>query len=117
MMYLRGVECILAVIGTGGPVKRSNSILTMYQSDAISAGIFSQRTNQTPEARVYSHNGPIRRQKRGYILTTDQSDARRRSPGGMTCSSGRLHAKVLSVSRLRVTASCPSPPSSCAAPL
>eukprot|EP00976_Prorocentrum_cordatum_P090858 1188282-Prorocentrum_minimum.AAC.1 len=29
----------------------------------------------TQEARVYSHNGPIRRSKRGYILTTDQSDA------------------------------------------
>eukprot|EP00976_Prorocentrum_cordatum_P099723 1191944-Prorocentrum_minimum.AAC.2 len=43
--------------------------------DAGSAGIFSQRTNQTQEARVYSHSGPIRRmKKRGYILTTDQSD-------------------------------------------
>eukprot|EP00976_Prorocentrum_cordatum_P062787 1176855-Prorocentrum_minimum.AAC.3 len=27
------------------------------------------------EARVYSHDGPIGRRKRGYILTTDQSDA------------------------------------------
>eukprot|EP00976_Prorocentrum_cordatum_P014300 285941-Prorocentrum_minimum.AAC.1 len=27
------------------------------------------------EARVYSHNGPIGRRKRGCILTTDQSDA------------------------------------------
>eukprot|EP00959_Pyramimonas_sp_CCMP1952_P300640 6288582-Pyramimonas_sp.AAC.1 len=27
------------------------------------------------EARVYSHDGPIRRRKHGYILTTDQSDA------------------------------------------
>eukprot|EP00959_Pyramimonas_sp_CCMP1952_P191155 3997124-Pyramimonas_sp.AAC.1 len=25
------------------------------------------------EAWVYSHNGPIRRRKRGYILTTDRS--------------------------------------------
>ena len=28
------------------------------------------------EAQVYSHDGPIRCRKRGYILTTDQSDAR-----------------------------------------
>eukprot|EP00976_Prorocentrum_cordatum_P107433 1194640-Prorocentrum_minimum.AAC.3 len=33
-------------------------------------------TNQTREVRVYStHNGPIRRMKCGYSLTTDQSDA------------------------------------------
>eukprot|EP00976_Prorocentrum_cordatum_P036122 735000-Prorocentrum_minimum.AAC.1 len=25
--------------------------------------------------RVYSHDGPIGRRKRGYVLTTDQSDA------------------------------------------
>eukprot|EP00976_Prorocentrum_cordatum_P069813 1179698-Prorocentrum_minimum.AAC.1 len=37
-------------------------VLTTDQSDAGSA-------------RVYSHDGPIRRSKRGYILTTDQSDA------------------------------------------
>eukprot|EP00976_Prorocentrum_cordatum_P062112 1176582-Prorocentrum_minimum.AAC.1 len=55
-------------------------------SDAGSAGIFSRRTrhgvlrrasrwsNQTQKARVYSHDGPIRRRKRGHILTTDQSD-------------------------------------------
>eukprot|EP00959_Pyramimonas_sp_CCMP1952_P141054 2952391-Pyramimonas_sp.AAC.1 len=30
-------------------------------------------TNQTQEAQVYSHDGPIRRRKRRYILTTDQS--------------------------------------------
>eukprot|EP00976_Prorocentrum_cordatum_P062233 1176641-Prorocentrum_minimum.AAC.1 len=30
---------------------------------------------QTQKARVYSHGGPIRRRKRGYILTGDQSDA------------------------------------------
>eukprot|EP00959_Pyramimonas_sp_CCMP1952_P270283 5650079-Pyramimonas_sp.AAC.1 len=28
------------------------------------------------EARVYSHDGPIRCQKRGYFLTMDQSDVR-----------------------------------------
>eukprot|EP00976_Prorocentrum_cordatum_P103343 1193426-Prorocentrum_minimum.AAC.1 len=27
------------------------------------------------EAWVYAHNGPIRRRKHGYILTTDQADA------------------------------------------
>eukprot|EP00976_Prorocentrum_cordatum_P079643 1183639-Prorocentrum_minimum.AAC.9 len=48
----------------------------------------SQRTNQMQEARVYSHHGPIRCRKRGYILTTDQSDAgsadgRREESGGM----------------------------------
>eukprot|EP00959_Pyramimonas_sp_CCMP1952_P339388 7107919-Pyramimonas_sp.AAC.2 len=42
---LWGVECILAVIGAGGPVKCSNIILTMDQSDAGSTGIFSRRTN------------------------------------------------------------------------
>eukprot|EP00976_Prorocentrum_cordatum_P063896 1177263-Prorocentrum_minimum.AAC.5 len=45
------------------------------QSDAVGAGIFSRRTNQTQSARVYSNDGPIRRSQRGYILTTNQSDA------------------------------------------
>eukprot|EP00976_Prorocentrum_cordatum_P008087 161055-Prorocentrum_minimum.AAC.2 len=35
------------------------------------AGIFSRRTHQTKDARVYSHNGPIGRRMHGYILTTD----------------------------------------------
>eukprot|EP00959_Pyramimonas_sp_CCMP1952_P475272 9504095-Pyramimonas_sp.AAC.1 len=52
-----------AELGQGNP-------LLMY-----SAEIFSQRTNKTQEARVYSPDGPIRRRKRGYILTTDPSDA------------------------------------------
>eukprot|EP00959_Pyramimonas_sp_CCMP1952_P350739 7348366-Pyramimonas_sp.AAC.1 len=30
---------------------------------------------KTQETRVYSHDGPIIRRKRGYILTTDHSDA------------------------------------------
>eukprot|EP00976_Prorocentrum_cordatum_P089517 1187761-Prorocentrum_minimum.AAC.1 len=34
------------------------------QSDAGSASIFARRTNQAQEARVYSHDGPIRRRKR-----------------------------------------------------
>eukprot|EP00976_Prorocentrum_cordatum_P004307 84644-Prorocentrum_minimum.AAC.1 len=47
----------------------------MDQSDAGSVGTFSRRTNQTQEVWAYSHDGPIRRRKRGYILTADQSDA------------------------------------------
>eukprot|EP00976_Prorocentrum_cordatum_P041101 834337-Prorocentrum_minimum.AAC.1 len=46
----------------------------MDQSDAGSMGIFPRWTNQTQEARGYSHDGPIRRRKHGYIPTTDQSD-------------------------------------------
>eukprot|EP00959_Pyramimonas_sp_CCMP1952_P324229 6785997-Pyramimonas_sp.AAC.1 len=49
--------------------------LTMDQSASGSAGIFSQWTNRLQEARVYSHNGPVGFRKRGYILTTDQSDS------------------------------------------
>eukprot|EP00959_Pyramimonas_sp_CCMP1952_P381851 8001665-Pyramimonas_sp.AAC.1 len=49
------------------------------------AGIFSRRTNQTREARAYSHDGPIRRGKRGHILTTETNqtqEARVYSPDG-----------------------------------
>eukprot|EP00976_Prorocentrum_cordatum_P084810 1185809-Prorocentrum_minimum.AAC.2 len=64
---------------------RIRYILTADQSDAGSAGIFSQRTNHNTHGTalyirrkvrtwVYSHGGPIRRRKRRYILTTDQSD-------------------------------------------
>eukprot|EP00959_Pyramimonas_sp_CCMP1952_P126825 2652603-Pyramimonas_sp.AAC.1 len=35
----------------------------MDQSDAPSTGIFPQRTNQTQQARVYSHDGIIRHHK------------------------------------------------------
>eukprot|EP00976_Prorocentrum_cordatum_P072331 1180672-Prorocentrum_minimum.AAC.3 len=62
----------------------------MDQSDAGSAGIIllhfmgppvpitarMQSTPQTQKARVCSHDGPIRRRKRGYILRTDQSFVR-----------------------------------------
>eukprot|EP00976_Prorocentrum_cordatum_P071937 1180520-Prorocentrum_minimum.AAC.1 len=37
--------------------------------------ILTTRTNWTQESWAYSHDGPIGRRKRGYILTTDQSDA------------------------------------------
>eukprot|EP00976_Prorocentrum_cordatum_P066132 1178184-Prorocentrum_minimum.AAC.11 len=56
---------------------------------SLGAGIFSRRTNQTQEAQVYSHDGPIRRRKHRYILTTDQSRAsgqrRRRRQRGRGC--------------------------------
>eukprot|EP00976_Prorocentrum_cordatum_P011193 225164-Prorocentrum_minimum.AAC.1 len=50
-------------------------MLTVDQSDAGSAGVFSRRTNRTQEARVDAHDGPIGRRKRGYMLTEDHSDA------------------------------------------
>eukprot|EP00959_Pyramimonas_sp_CCMP1952_P287724 6017109-Pyramimonas_sp.AAC.1 len=40
-----------------------------------SIGICSRRTNQTREAWVFSHDGPIRRMKCGYTLMMDQSNA------------------------------------------
>eukprot|EP00976_Prorocentrum_cordatum_P011145 224030-Prorocentrum_minimum.AAC.1 len=47
-----GVECTLAVIGTGGIVKQSNAIILMAdQSDAGHEGIFSWRTNRTQDTR------------------------------------------------------------------
>eukprot|EP00959_Pyramimonas_sp_CCMP1952_P135934 2843819-Pyramimonas_sp.AAC.2 len=45
----------------------------MDQSDAGSLGIFSRWTNQMQEAWVYSHDGPIRCGRRGYILTSPQT--------------------------------------------
>eukprot|EP00976_Prorocentrum_cordatum_P073985 1181342-Prorocentrum_minimum.AAC.5 len=59
----------------------------MDQSDAGSAGIFSRCTNKAQEARaqearVYSHDGPIRHRKRGYILTMDPSGAGSAGAGG-----------------------------------
>eukprot|EP00959_Pyramimonas_sp_CCMP1952_P067745 1413950-Pyramimonas_sp.AAC.1 len=41
------------------PAAPTGNILTMRQSDARSAGIFSRCANQTREAHVYSHDGPI----------------------------------------------------------
>eukprot|EP00959_Pyramimonas_sp_CCMP1952_P019731 416935-Pyramimonas_sp.AAC.1 len=51
----------------------------MDQSDAGSAGIFSQWTNQTQETRVYSHDGPITFPGRGVQLRVR---ARHLSGGG-----------------------------------
>eukprot|EP00959_Pyramimonas_sp_CCMP1952_P345213 7229484-Pyramimonas_sp.AAC.1 len=53
----------------GPPPGRAN------QPDARGAGILSRRTNHAQEARVCPHEGPTRRKKRGYIFTTDRSDA------------------------------------------
>eukprot|EP00976_Prorocentrum_cordatum_P087914 1187099-Prorocentrum_minimum.AAC.1 len=95
-----GQNVAVLVKGVGLAPLRGHS---MDQSDAGSVGIFSRRTNQTQEAWVYSHDGPIRRRKhkkgayygsirrrkRGYILTTDQSGAARwtGSTAGM-CDTG-----------------------------
>ena len=43
------------------------------ETDERDARAAATLTNRTQEARVYSHDGPILRRKRGYILTTDQS--------------------------------------------
>eukprot|EP00959_Pyramimonas_sp_CCMP1952_P381882 8002567-Pyramimonas_sp.AAC.1 len=39
-----------------------------HTSPQVSAGIFPPWTNQTQEAQVYSHDGPIRCKKHRYIL-------------------------------------------------
>eukprot|EP00976_Prorocentrum_cordatum_P102538 1193093-Prorocentrum_minimum.AAC.2 len=49
----------------------------MDPSGAGCVGIFPRWTNQTQDAWVYSHDGPIRCRMRGYIPTVDQSDAGR----------------------------------------
>eukprot|EP00976_Prorocentrum_cordatum_P063171 1176998-Prorocentrum_minimum.AAC.3 len=78
----------------GEPIRRGNRghIRTTDPSDAGRTGIFSQWTNQTREARLYSHDGPIgtiecaahlraarrdvSRQRRAHLARTmDQSDA------------------------------------------
>eukprot|EP00976_Prorocentrum_cordatum_P009478 189312-Prorocentrum_minimum.AAC.1 len=53
---------------------RMEGVARLVPWQLLSAGIFSRRTNQTHEAQVYSHDGPIRHRKHRYILTTDQSD-------------------------------------------
>eukprot|EP00959_Pyramimonas_sp_CCMP1952_P419140 8779627-Pyramimonas_sp.AAC.3 len=50
-------------------------ILTVDQSDAGIAGIFSQWTNRMQGSQVYSHGGPIGCRDHRYILTVNQSDA------------------------------------------
>eukprot|EP00976_Prorocentrum_cordatum_P092677 1189054-Prorocentrum_minimum.AAC.2 len=61
------------------PCRPSVALLTLAgltfreTGETQNPGIFSRRTNHTQGARVNSHNGPIRRRKRGYILTADQS--------------------------------------------
>eukprot|EP00976_Prorocentrum_cordatum_P039887 810342-Prorocentrum_minimum.AAC.1 len=48
----------------------------------LASGIADLPTNKTQEARVYSRDGPIRRRKCGYILTTDQSVTHLYNRGG-----------------------------------
>eukprot|EP00959_Pyramimonas_sp_CCMP1952_P339379 7107811-Pyramimonas_sp.AAC.1 len=43
---------------------------------------FSRRTNQTQEAQIHSHDGPIRHRKCRHILMTDQSDTGNARGGG-----------------------------------
>eukprot|EP00959_Pyramimonas_sp_CCMP1952_P348054 7290178-Pyramimonas_sp.AAC.1 len=50
------IEILLTTVG---PQTDRRYVLTADQSDAGSAGTFSRRTNQTQEAQVYSHGGPI----------------------------------------------------------
>eukprot|EP00976_Prorocentrum_cordatum_P071467 1180342-Prorocentrum_minimum.AAC.1 len=64
-----GVERILAVIGTGGPSATSavKGIMQEPQANSPSSNTVRPPTEWTC--------GPIRRRKRRYILTADQSDA------------------------------------------
>eukprot|EP00959_Pyramimonas_sp_CCMP1952_P395624 8289532-Pyramimonas_sp.AAC.1 len=56
-MVMRRADCVTSV--TCGCNITSPKVLATDQSYSGSAGIFSRRTNQIQEARVYSHNGPI----------------------------------------------------------
>eukprot|EP00959_Pyramimonas_sp_CCMP1952_P095785 2002824-Pyramimonas_sp.AAC.1 len=68
---------------------------TASSADWTRAGIFSRRTSQTQEARVYSYDIPIRRKKRGYILTTDQSDTGVAVAPSPTTPTGRARPRVV----------------------
>eukprot|EP00959_Pyramimonas_sp_CCMP1952_P166019 3469931-Pyramimonas_sp.AAC.2 len=61
------VAAVVAHVYHGGAVRHQQD-----QSDAGGAGIFSRSTNQTQEARVFSHGGPIRRRRRAYVLNQTQ---------------------------------------------
>eukprot|EP00976_Prorocentrum_cordatum_P018082 365627-Prorocentrum_minimum.AAC.1 len=81
----------------------------MDQSDTGSAGIFARWTNQAQEARVYPHDEPIRRRKRGYIRTTDQSDTGSTGAGSAGICSRRTNQIVLSTGCLRRCTGCMPP--------
>eukprot|EP00959_Pyramimonas_sp_CCMP1952_P343503 7195100-Pyramimonas_sp.AAC.1 len=51
------------------------------RSRRVPRGGAPARTAGPPPEKEYSHDGPIRCRKRGYILTEDQSDTRQ-SEGG-----------------------------------
>eukprot|EP00976_Prorocentrum_cordatum_P026251 532989-Prorocentrum_minimum.AAC.1 len=56
-----------------GPIGRGERV--SCKTHERRADRVSQRTHGTQDARVYSHNGPMGRKTRGYILTTDPWDA------------------------------------------
>eukprot|EP00976_Prorocentrum_cordatum_P054260 1094473-Prorocentrum_minimum.AAC.1 len=59
------------------------------------AGIFSRRTNQMQEARVYSHDGPIRRRKTVFTNTeTDALTVRPRARGEVERLRHPAHARL-----------------------
>eukprot|EP00976_Prorocentrum_cordatum_P086867 1186674-Prorocentrum_minimum.AAC.2 len=75
MFYIWGVECTLAVIGTGGPVKRGDSTTYFTGAEKTSfafvppfprgeeAATNPERVDFPAQAVLYSHDGPIRRRK------------------------------------------------------
>eukprot|EP00976_Prorocentrum_cordatum_P114659 1195879-Prorocentrum_minimum.AAC.2 len=75
----------------------------MDQSDAGSTSIFSRWTNQTQEARVYSHDGPIgiikcaRKTSDGSQRKVTQPHMKFTQPGGgLTHERGAITQKWLS---------------------
>eukprot|EP00959_Pyramimonas_sp_CCMP1952_P265522 5551832-Pyramimonas_sp.AAC.1 len=68
-------EGFLVLRGPRLVVDAQHGVVARVQRAGVPLSGGGQRTNQTQEAWVYSHDGPIGHGKRGYILTTDQSDA------------------------------------------
>eukprot|EP00976_Prorocentrum_cordatum_P075329 1181864-Prorocentrum_minimum.AAC.2 len=69
-------DCAAHVLFRKVLILRAQSAKPLYELvGCVGITPLSRRTNQMQEAWVYSHDGPIRRRKRGYILMTDQSDA------------------------------------------
>eukprot|EP00959_Pyramimonas_sp_CCMP1952_P239831 5011989-Pyramimonas_sp.AAC.2 len=58
----------------GGPVICCERNISEQQVSRAQCGAAEQSAAWCSKAREYSHGGPIGRVKRGYILTTDQSD-------------------------------------------
>eukprot|EP00959_Pyramimonas_sp_CCMP1952_P427699 8957621-Pyramimonas_sp.AAC.1 len=85
--------CTLTWYTYAGPAARRlfRFLLTCFERDARKRN--PRQTNQTHSSHVYSRDGPIGRRKRGYILTTDQSDA------GITGTSSRWSNRIRSDSQ------------------